>query len=307
MSQSNSHSFPLLFKFSLGGFLLLAAAAAQDITFPKATRDACNLSGNYPCFNSDLCCPVTTVCTYLDFGHGGEFCIDASAFPVDGGSGGRPSGGIFSFTTELPGSGVPVVISTRSPVPGGNSGSSAGGEIVATLLTISDLPSSVVSPVVIPTPSPSPSGNSGPSAGGTNLTPVPGPSILKSTNPLLSTSTPGIRTSIPPVPSPTKSDAGGTGGNNNSPVTPLPSSTIIATSLLPSSPLTVQSGGGGGGGTGSGAGSASNGTSSNGNGPAAFTGAAAPRSAMGFNWWGEGWGWIIAAGVIACVGAVVVE
>lgn len=85
------------------------------------------------------------------------------------------------------------------------------------------------------------------------------------------------------------------------------SSTIIATSLLPSSPLTVQSGGGGGGSAGSGAGSASNGTSGNGNGPTAFTGAAAPRSAMGFNWWGESWGWIIAAGVIACVGAVVVE
>lgn len=84
------------------------------------------------------------------------------------------------------------------------------------------------------------------------------------------------------------------------------SSAIIATSLLlPSSSLAKQSGGGGS--AGSGAGSASNGTSGNGNGPATFTGAAAPRSAKGFNWWEVGWGWIIAAGVIACVGAVVVE
>lgn len=110
MSQSHN-----LF-FSGAFFLLLTTIAQAQVNFFPATSNACNVL-NYPCLDSQFCCPLPAVCI-PDPSSGGSsryVCIDAAGFPVNGGaSTSLPGGGAVSPTTSIRVS--PVVIPTPSPV-----------------------------------------------------------------------------------------------------------------------------------------------------------------------------------------------
>ncbi|KAL2044285.1 hypothetical protein N7G274_002990 [Stereocaulon virgatum] len=273
MSQSWSRPFPSLIALLSALSLLLAIAQTQisllpstpDINFFLATPDACNVA-NYPCLGGIYCCPLPAVC-YPDTSSGSlqYVCADAAGFGSGGGPVSIPGGGGISPTTTVPSGGFgPLMTPTLQPVV--------------------------------------PGGNSALPTGGEVVTPLPFfPSSLTTSIPLPSTSTPSFSTSTPPLPSTIISGGGTADGNKNGPISPITPSTTAAIAPFPSSTSAVQ---GGPGNANSGSGSASNGTAGNGNTPAAFTGAAAPRSATTFTAWGGGWMLVVAAGMMTVWGAV---